>query len=82
MGELSVLLYTESGNPYQIGFQVTDVKRPLLSVSALTQKGNQVHIGKDGGVITEPNGQKLRFHRRSGVFVLDIWVAPFQGQGK
>ena len=62
--------------------QVADVRRPLLSVIAITSKGNTVAFDEAGGVIASQDGKmSLRFQRREGVYVLDLWVPPFAGQG-
>ena len=64
-------------------FEVADVKRPLLSVTSITGKGSKVIFDDKGGQVVGPDGSKtIRFHRRGGVYVLDLWVPPFQRQGR
>ena len=59
-----------------------DVARPLLSVTALTEKGNTVTFGDTGGRIVGPDGkQTIDFVRRDGVYILDVYVPPFHEQG-
>ena len=57
----------------EMGFEVTDVKKPLLAVSRICEKGNIVHFGP------EPNhnyiknliiGERLILKRRGNSWVL------------
>ena len=83
LGEQNIRFQTQEGHRCGMTFQVADVKRPLLSVPALAARGNRVTFDNTGGTIIGPKGdQKVRFHTRRGVYVLDLYVAPFQGQGK
>ena len=83
LGEQRVDFKTHEGHEGAIDFQVADVKRPLLSVTAVTKRGNKVTFDESGGTITNPSGdRRIRFHRRAGVYVLDLWVLPFRRQGK
>ena len=80
--ELGAPFNTLEGHTRGIKFQLVDVKRPLLSVTALTGKGNRVTFHDTGGAITSQDGkQKIDFPRQSGVCVLPVYVLPFQGQG-
>ena len=73
---------TREGYKFGVTFQVCDVARPLLSVTALTEKGNTVTFGDTGGRIVGPDGkQTIEFARRDGVYILDAYVPPFHGQG-
>ena len=83
LGEQRVDFKTFEGHEGAIDFQVADVKRPLLSVTSVTKRGSTVVFDEGGGHITSPNGdRRIRFHRRAGVYVLDLWVPPFRRQGK
>ena len=83
LGEQSIPFCTAEGHECQVTFQVADVQRPLMSVSALTARGNRVSFNGNGGVIFNAKGDNMiRFQRRRGVYVLDVKVSPFQGQGK
>ena len=83
LGEQQLSFRTHEGHNCGVTFQVADVKRPLLSVTALTSKGNRVSFDSSGGTITNASGDRvIRFNRRRGVYILDIYVAPFQGQGR
>ena len=57
------------------------MSRPLLSVTALTAKGNSVAFNDQGGVIIGKDGKRMTFKKESGVYVLEMYVAPFPGQG-
>ena len=82
LGEQYVPFRTQEGHSAKVCFQVTDVRRPLLSVAALTAKGNTVNFGNFGGSIRSSNGKKvMNFRKQQGVYVLDMWIPPFQRQG-
>ena len=88
LGEQNVCFKTAEGHDCTHTWQVADVKRPLLSVTALTSKGCKVAFTHQGGEIRSPDGTRVtRFGRKRGVYVLDIWVpvgppaAPFTRQG-
>ena len=83
MGEQKVPFKTFEGFDGQVDFQVADVQRPLLSVTSMTGKGSRVEFDDHGGHIVSSDGKRrIRFHRRGGVYVLDLWVPPFQRQGQ
>ena len=73
-GEQDVRFETEEGIRAVIPFQLADVERPLLAVSALTAAGNTVTLGDRGGVIRRSDGQETRVQRRGGTYVLRMWV--------
>ena len=82
LGEFDLPFRTYEGHKCGIKFQLADVKRPLLSVTALTSKGNTVTFSETGGKIVSPDGkQNIGFHRQQGVYVLEVYVPPFQRQG-
>lgn len=73
---------TREGYECGIKFQVCDVHRPLLSVSALTARGNKVKFHETGGAITSQEGkQEIKFAREGGVYVLTMYIPSFQGPG-
>ena len=83
LGEKRVAFKTREGIQGEVDFQVADVKRPLLSVTAVTKRGSRVVFDETGGQIVSPDGEKkIKFHRRAGVYVLDLWVPPFRRQGE
>ena len=82
LGERKVGFRTREGHDCSTVFQVADVKRPLLSVTALASKGNKVAFDSTGGTITHTATSRVtRFRRQGGVYILDMWV-PFIRQGR
>ena len=82
LGELSMPFRTMEGHKCGIKFQLADVKRPLLSVAAMTKRGNRVSFHENGGTIVSQDGKrKIDFQKQHGVYVLTVYVPPFQGQG-
>ena len=81
LGEIQLPFRTKEGHQCGVVFQVCDVSRPLLSVTALTAKGNSVAFNDQGGVIIGKDGKRMTFKKESGVYVLEMYVAPFPGQG-
>ena len=51
LGEQSICACTEEGDMTGVKFQIADVSKPLVSVSALCEKGNRVIFGRSGGVV-------------------------------
>ena len=82
LGELDLPFRTFEGHKCGIKFQLADVKRPLLSVAAFTSKGNKVSFHSMGGTIVSQDGkQRIDFKKQQGVYILEVYVPPFQGQG-
>ena len=51
-------------------------------MTALTSKGNKVSFHSTGGTIVSQAGkQKIDFKKQQGVYILEVYVPPFQGQG-
>ena len=66
LGECDVPFRTREGYKCGIKFQICDVHRPLLSVTALTARGNQVHFYENGGYIKSQDGkQTIQFAREN-----------------
>ena len=87
LGEQDVQFLTNEGYVGEIPFQLADIERPLIAVSALAKAGNAVELNHDGGKIThQVTGKVTSIERRGGTYVLRMWMpadaaAPFQGQG-
>ena len=63
----------EGGRPLEMGFQVTDVKKPLLAVSRLCERGNLVQFGPEphqNFVMNVATGERLTMLRRGNSWVL------------
>ena len=64
----------ETGKTLEMGFQVTDAKKPLLSVSRLCENGNLVQFGPrpgDSFAQSVATGEKLQLEKRG-----NSWVIP------
>lgn len=75
LGEQELHIVTDNGLDTTVLFQLADVSRPLMSVSAICDKGNRVIFGKSGGVIQNiATGQEIPFERQGGIYALGIWL--------
>ena len=64
-------------------FQVCDVTKVLGSVSGIVKKGNRVVFDDEESYIeNQTDGSRALLRERLGVYVLDVWVAPYKGGGK
>ena len=82
LGEKKVAYKTFEGHSACSMFQIADVRRAFLSVPRLTASGHDVKFQDKGGVISHPERQEvIHFKRQGGLYILDMWVAPFQRQG-
>ena len=76
-GEQELHVVTEEGATSNMVVQVTDVKKPLFSVTKLCDRGNRVIFGRGGGVIHNLATNRLTpFRRKGGVYMIDLWVQP------
>ena len=56
-------------------FQIADVSKPLVSVSAICERGNRVVFGRGGGFILNlESGEQTPFFRQNGIYVLEMWL--------
>jgi len=78
-GERRLRLADVNGNEFRLRFEICDVRRPLLSVSALADCGHVSVFEKKGGYIRLRRGGKMKMIRRGGVYFLPLWLAPNQG---
>ena len=54
-----------------MGFQVTDVKKPLISVNRICERGNIVQFGPMESFIQNvESGEKIRLHKRGNSYVI------------
>ena len=67
----------------KLGFQVADVKKPLISVRRIVEKGNYVNFGpreEDNFIINRVTGDKMMLRPNGkGSYLLDVM---FVGGGK
>ena len=76
-GERPARIVSREAAQRRIVWQITDVNRPILSGSRLTEDGDDVRFWKKkkGGTITcVKTGKKITFRSKNGVYVLDLWV--------
>ena len=74
-GEQQFKAYTDNGLETEVLFQVCDVTCPLVSISAICDKGNRVIFGRGGGVVQNlSTGAEVPFERRGGVYAMGLWV--------
>ena len=75
LGEQLLHAVTENGEQTSVLFQIADVSRPLVSVSAICEMGNRVIFGKSGGVVQSlTTGRETPFMRKNGIYVLGMWL--------
>ena len=74
-GEKEVKVITGEGHKCMLRMQVTDVKKPLMSVARICDAGHNVVFTKGGGYIEHmETGQKTRFIRVDNVYRLKVGV--------
>ena len=81
-GSRKVLFAPKGGQgTISMGFEVTDVKKPLLAVVQLCKAGNKVQFGdkpEDNYIQNVSTGKKLFMRKMGNSFVLDgEVVSPF-----
>ena len=75
LGEQRLKAVTEEGEETEVLFQIADVSKPLVSVSAICERGNRVIFGRSGGVVQNlTTGNLIPFERRSGIYILSLWL--------
>ena len=83
LGSKTVQGLTTQGEKMSVKFQVTQVNRPLIAVSKLTEAGHDVNLHKKGGTIrNHASGKVTNVRKADGVYVLDMWVDPFAKPGQ
>ena len=58
-----------------LAFQVTDVKKPLVAVKRIAERGNVVQFGpeeKDNYIANKKTGDKIFLRRKGGSYVMDV----------
>ena len=59
----------------RVGWELCDVKRPLLSVTRINQAGHTTHFADGAAWITHTATKaKTYLRREGGVWMLDLWV--------
>lgn len=79
-GKVKVNIKTTNGvRLTDVTFQNAKVKMPILSVRRIVRKGSRVEFFVGGGVIHLPDGQKIDFVERFGVYFVHLIVEPPDG---
>ena len=80
LGEQNVQSMTTEGIKFDVVFQVTQVDRPLLSVSKLTKAGHTVKFEGSGGyIVNGATGGLTWFRKQNDIYILDLWVRKSGG---
>jgi hypothetical protein len=87
-GEEEVIFKYDGGedkDPVGLKFQVTDVRKPLLAVRRLVEKGNKVVLAGGEGesyILNEATGVKIPIVKKGGSFVIEAHfvLRGFAGQ--
>ena len=53
-------------------FHVTDVKKPLASVSRIVENGSSVHFTPAASYILSPTGERIELKMEKGVYDMDV----------
>ena len=76
-GELGIQFMTREQHRGSLTFQVAEVSKPILSVSDVVAKGNDVSSHATGGLITNRSSKKsIAFKKVGGVYILTFWLLP------
>ena len=77
LGQKTVQMVTNGGDPTLGTWQMVEVMRPLTSVKKVCDRGNRVIFGSGGGIIQNIyTGEEIPFGVEDGIYVLDLWLPP------
>ena len=63
------------GQTRKTTWQVAKVRRPLMSVTKMTESGNEVKLSRDDPhILNLKTGQRTALRKEGNVYVLDLWV--------
>ena len=66
--------------PKSIVFQIVDVHKPLLSITACSDMGYDCYLGKEGGSLRDRiTGETIPLDRQGSLYTLKMWVRQDQG---
>ena len=75
LGQQKIRACTDAWEETEVLFQIADVSKPLVSVSAICERGNRVIFGQNGGLVQNlRTGGVIPFERRNGIYVLSLWM--------
>ena len=82
LGQQKIRACTDAGDETEVLFQIADVSKPLVSVSAICERGNRVIFRQNGGLVQNlRTGGVIPFERRNGIYVLSLWMEEGSDQG-
>ena len=82
LGQLTVGFRSGEDTRCAMPFQIAEVEKPLISVSALAAAGHAVRLDPDGGHIQHlASGRTLPLTWKNGVFVLQMRVPTAGASG-
>ena len=73
-GQKVVKFKTGAGQSRKVLFQVSDVTRPLISVSKIKRAGNDVHLDSNPRIVHKGSGEITPLIEKDGLHVLEMWV--------
>ena len=75
-GEQRIQAKSNNGIGMNITAQVTDVKKPLISVQEMCKKGNHVISRENGPIIrNQKTGIEIGMAQRNGQYIIELGVA-------
>ena len=75
-GEATIRHKEADGNVYEFIFQHADVHCPIISVTQLVTRDCTVTFHRLGGHIAYPDGSRIKFISKGGVFFVLLNVQP------
>ena len=83
-GERKIQLLMPDGSVRGARMQVTDVRKPLMSVADMVDAGQDVHFLASGQsyAVHRETGTVTKFTRKKNIFEMEAVVPPFSGQQK
>jgi len=79
-GEKHMMASSGEGVNRMITAQVTEVSKPLMSVSKLVKAGNTVVFSPEGSYVYDGyNGETMNLEARNAMYMLKVWVKPASG---
>ena len=79
-GEKHLKVKTNEGGKFLVRTQVTEVRKPLMSVSKVCDENNTVAFQKDGGhILNEKTKEKTTFKRAGNVYILNLKLMTDNG---
>ena len=74
-GQKSFTAVSEEGQRLGLTFQIADVSRPLASVGKMCDNHKAVLFMRKGGYVIDLNtGDRTRFNREEGVYIMKTWA--------